>query len=397
MNPWKSVKGLPRDMWVLFYTTLINRSGTMVIPFLVLYLTQKIGVSASEAGAALLVYGIAAFIAAPLTGRLADKVGALKVMKLSLVGTSAVMFIYGFITDYYLILVFTFVLSVINEAFRPANLSLITEIVTPTQRRLAFALNRLGINIGMSIGPVAGGFLILLDYHFLFYVNAFASLAAGLYLIATPWTSLSEPEPSVEESSSQIHLNPSVLKDAKFLFFLIAVVPANLVFFQHIGGLPLYIVDELKYSTAAFGLLSAINTVIIIFVEVPLNDMMSKMSYSRSMFIGALLAAIGFGAMAVARDITPLIITIIIWTFGEMIFFPVTAAYASEIAPAKKRGEYMGYFQMTFSFAFSAGPWLGTVVYEKFGSVILWSAALVMGLITAILMLFVKEKTNETA
>lgn len=384
-------------MWVLFYTTLINRSGTMVIPFLVLYLTQKIGVSASEAGAALLVYGIAAFIAAPLTGRLADKVGALKVMKLSLVGTSAVMFIYGFITDYYLILVFTFVLSVINEAFRPANLSLITEIVTPTQRRLAFALNRLGINIGMSIGPVAGGFLILLDYHFLFYVNAFASLAAGLYLIATPWTSLSEPEPSVEESSSQIHLNPSVLKDAKFLFFLIAVVPANLVFFQHIGGLPLYIVDELKYSTAAFGLLSAINTVIIIFVEVPLNDMMSKMSYSRSMFIGALLAAIGFGAMAVARDITPLIITIIIWTFGEMIFFPVTAAYASEIAPAKKRGEYMGYFQMTFSFAFSAGPWLGTVVYEKFGSVILWSAALVMGLITAILMLFVKEKTNETA
>lgn len=384
-------------MWVLFYTTLINRSGTMVIPFLVLYLTQKIGVSASEAGAALLVYGIAAFIAAPLTGKLADKVGALKVMKLSLIGTSVVMFIYGFITDYYLILVFTFVLSVINEAFRPANLSLITEIVTPSQRRLAFALNRLGINIGMSIGPVAGGFLILLDYHFLFYVNAFASLAAGVYLIATPWTSLSEPESTVEETSSQIHLNPSVLKDAKFLFFLIAVVPANLVFFQHIGGLPLYIVDELKYSTAAFGLLSAVNTVIIIFVEVPLNDMMSKMSYSRSMFIGALLAAIGFGALAVSRDITPLIFTIIIWTFGEMIFFPVTAAYASEIAPAKKRGEYMGYFQMTFSFAFSAGPWLGTVVYEKFGSVILWSAALIMGLITSILMLFVKEKTNETA
>lgn len=384
-------------MWVLFYTTLINRSGTMVIPFLVLYLTQKIGVSASEAGAALLVYGIAAFIAAPLTGKLADKVGALKVMKLSLIGTSVVMFIYGFITDYYLILVFTFVLSVINEAFRPANLSLITEIVTPSQRRLAFALNRLGINIGMSIGPVAGGFLILLDYHFLFYVNAFASLAAGVYLIATPWTSLSEPESTVEETSSQLHLNPSVLKDAKFLFFLIAVVPANLVFFQHIGGLPLYIVDELKYSTAAFGLLSAVNTVIIIFVEVPLNDMMSKMSYSRSMFIGALLAAIGFGALAVSRDITPLIFTIIIWTFGEMIFFPVTAAYASEIAPAKKRGEYMGYFQMTFSFAFSAGPWLGTVVYEKFGSVILWSAALIMGLITSILMLFVKEKTNETA
>lgn len=383
-------------MWVLFYTTLINRSGTMVIPFLVLYLTQKIGVTASEAGVALLVYGIGAFISAPLTGRLADKIGALKVMKISLVGTSAVMLIYGFITNYYLILVFSFILSVINEAFRPANLSLISEIVTPAQRRISFALNRLGINIGMSIGPVVGGFLILIDYHFLFYVNAFASLAAGIYLIVTPWTSLSESESAIEEISSQTKLNSSVLGDRKYLFFLFAIIPANLVFFQHLGGVPLYIVDELGYSTAAFGLLSAINTVLIIIAEVPLNNMMSNMSYARSMFIGALLAAIGFGAMAVARDITPLIITIIIWTFGEMIFFPVTAAYASEIAPAKKRGEYMGYFQMTFSFAFSAGPWLGTVVYEKFGAVILWSGAFAMGLITAILVLFVKEKPNES-
>lgn len=395
MNPWASLRNLPRDMWVLFYTTLINRSGTMVIPFLVLYLTQKIGVTASEAGAALLVYGIAAFIAAPLSGKLADKIGALKVMKLSLVGTSIIMFVYGFITHYYLILVFSFILSVINEAFRPANLSLITEIVKPSQRRLAFALNRLGINIGMSIGPVVGGFLILIDYHFLFYVNAFASLASGIYLITTPWTSLNRDEILAESVSTHLKLNSSVLGDFKFLFFLFAVIPANLVFFQHIGGLPLYIVDELKYSTAAFGLLSAINTVIIIFIEVPLNDMMSKISYSRSMLLGAALAAAGFGAMVFARDIIPLIITIIIWTFGEMIFFPVTAAYASEVAPSKRRGEYMGYFQMTFSFAFSAGPWLGTVVYEKYGSAVLWSCTFVMGLLTAFLMLFVKEKSNE--
>lgn len=382
-------------MWVLFYTTLINRSGTMVIPFLVLYLTQKIGVTASEAGTALLVYGIGAFVSAPLAGRLADKIGALKVMKASLVGTSLLMLVYGFITNYYLILFFSFVLSIVNEAFRPANLSLISEIVAPSQRRISIALNRLGINIGMSIGPVLGGFLTLIDYQLLFYVNAFASLAAGAYLIITHWTSLSEGELSDLEITHK-KLNTSVLSDKKFLFFLFAIIPANLVFFQHLGGVPLYVVDDLKYSTAAFGMLSAINTVLIIIAEVPLNNMMSNISYSRSMFIGALLAAIGFGAMALARETAPLIITIIIWTFGEMIFFPVTAAYASEIAPAKRRGEYMGYYQMTFSFAFSAGPWLGTVVYEKFGSVILWTGALVMGLITAILVIFVKEKQNES-
>lgn len=397
MNPWAGVKGLPREMWVLFYTTLINRSGTMVIPFLVLYLTQKIGVTASEAGTALLVYGIGGFISSPITGIIADKIGALRVMKISLMGTSIVIFIYGFITNYYLILVFSFIFAVINEAFRPANLSLISEISTPAQRRISIALNRLGINIGMSIGPVIGGFIILLDYHFLFYLNAIASFAAGMYLAFAPWISAVKSKSVSEDASHHTKLNSSVLRDKNFLFFLFAITPVQLVFFQHIGGLPLYIVDDLKYSTAAFGLLSAINTVLVIIAEVPLNNMMSSMSYKRSMFIGAMFAAIGFGALAIARDVTPLIISIIIWTIGEMIFFPVSAAYASEVAPPKKRGEYMGYFQMTFSFAFSAGPWLGTIVYEKFGSIILWISALVMGLVTAVFMLFVKEKQSGMA
>lgn len=382
-------------MWVLFYTTLINRSGTMVIPFLVLYLTQKIGVTASEAGTALLVYGIGSFISSPITGRIADKIGALRVMKISLLGTSAVIFVYGFITNYYLILVFSFIFAVINEAFRPANLSLISGIVTPAQRRISFSLNRLAINAGMSIGPVVGGFLILLDYHFLFYVNAVASLAAGIYLTLIPWPTIVKDESAGEETSSKPKHYSSVLRDKKFLFFLLAISPVQLVFFQHIGGLPLYIVDDLKYSTAAFGLLTAINTVLIIIAEVPLNNMMANIPYARSLFIGALFAAVGFGALAIARDTAPLIVTIIIWTVGEMIYFPVTAAYASEIAPPHKRGEYMGYFQMTFSFAFSAGPWLGTVVYQNYGSVVLWSGALVMGLVTTVLMLFVKEKQNE--
>jgi MFS family permease len=389
MNPWKGFKGFPHDMWVLFFTSLINRSGTMVIPFLALYLTKKIGVSPAEAGTALLVYGLAAFLAAPITGKLSDKLGSLKVMKFALFGSGVIFFLYSFITNYYWILVASFVLAAVNESFRPANLSMISELVTPPQRRMAFALNRLAINAGMSIGPVIGGFLTLIDYHYLFYANAVASIAAGIYLSATSWTSVTEEK--LEEVSIDIpKLKFEILNDKKFLFFLFAIIPANIVFFQHLGALPLYIVNDLGYTTAAFGLFGAINTVLIIFLEVPLNDFMSNTSYKKSLMIGALLAGIGFGGFAIAKTVVPLVIAIVVFTFGEMIFFPGTAAYTSEIAPAKRRGEYMGYYQMTFSFAFSAGPWLGTVVYENYGSVILWSWALVLGLITAALMIFVK-------
>jgi len=138
----------------------------------------------------------------------------------------------------------------------------------------------------------------------------------------------------------------------------------------------------------------AINTILIILVEVPLNNWMTNTPYKKSLMIGALLAGLGFGGFAIATTVTSLVVAIIIFTFGEMIFFPTTAAYTSEIAPADKRGEYMGYYQMTFSFAFSAGPWLGTVVYQHYGSVILWSGALIFGLITALLMLFVKNNPS---
>jgi MFS family permease len=394
MNPYKGLKGLPHDMWALFFTSLINRSGTMVIPFLALYLTKKIGVSPAEAGMALLVYGAAAFIAAPLTGKLSDKLGAIKVMKFALFGSGILFFVYSFISNYNWILVATFVLAAVNESFRPANLSMISEIVTPPQRRMAFALNRLAINAGMSIGPVIGGFLILIDYNYLFYANAVASIAAGIYLSSTKWSSLSTNK--VEDVTIETpKLRFAILADKRFLFFLFAVIPANLVFFQHLGALPLYIVDDLGYTTAAFGLFGAINTVLIILVEVPLNNFMNDTQYRKSLMIGALLAGIGFGGFAIATTVIPLVISIIVFTFGEMVFFPTTAAYTSEIAPANRLGEYMGYYQMTFSFAFSVGPWLGTVVYQNYGSVILWSGALVFGLITAALMIFIKDNPAE--
>lgn len=35
-NPWRGLRGLPPELWVLFAVTLVNRIGTMVLPFLAL-------------------------------------------------------------------------------------------------------------------------------------------------------------------------------------------------------------------------------------------------------------------------------------------------------------------------------------------------------------------------
>lgn len=74
MNPWRGLKNLPREVWILCAANLVNRAGTMVLPFLVLYLARNLGVPPGRAALALTLYGAGSLITAPLSGRLSTVV-----------------------------------------------------------------------------------------------------------------------------------------------------------------------------------------------------------------------------------------------------------------------------------------------------------------------------------
>ncbi|MBK8944376.1 MAG: MFS transporter [Ignavibacteriae bacterium] len=391
MNLWKSLNGLPKNIWLICAVTLINRSGTMVFPFLALYLTQEIGVTPGKAGLVITFYGIGALISAPFSGKLSDKLGPITMMKFSLLFSGILFFIYSIFDNYVLISITSVILAIVSEAFRPAGMAFISNEVTVEQRKPAYALYRLTINLGMSIGPVIGGLLSSIDFHLLFFVDGITSIAAGIFLIFAKWDF--KPKISIEEENNKFNSDKKkVWMDFQFMYFLIAALPVFMVFLQHFSSMPLFVVEQLKFTTATFGLLTAINTVIIIFVEVPLNSLMSKWEDWKGLTLGSILTAIGFGGMAFTNDIYGLIITIIIWTFGEMIFFPAAASFATEISPENRRGEYMGFYQMMFSLAFTIAPWSGTKIYEIYGSQILWTFTFVSGIASALL--FIRLRKN---
>lgn len=370
----------------------------MVLPYLVIYLTTKIKISAASAGLVLAFYGAGALITAPFVGKLSDRIGSLRVMKISLIATGFMLFLYSFVQNFYLILAVTLIWSVISEAFRPANLSLISMETSAEQRKTAFALNRLAINLGMSIGPVIGGFLSVISFSFLFYVNGTTSILAGIFLITTNFESAKEKE-LVEkiphaETNAKRHKLFSILSDKKALLFMLSIIPVNMVFFQFIGALPLYVVQYLKVPTSTFGILMSVNTILIILIEVPLNNAMANWDDRKALALGALLCGLGFGAMIVSESIWFIVLTIIVWTFGEMVFFPSSASYTAIISPDERRGEYMGYYQMTFSLALMLGPWIGTTVLDSFGPEILWSGAFFLSLISTAAFLKLKKKSE---
>jgi MFS family permease len=362
----------------------------MVLPFLALYFAKELKVSVSEAGLALVAFGLGSLISAPFVGRLSDRFGPLSIMKLSLFASGFMLFLFSFIDNYNIALIVTFLWSALSEAFRPANQTFISNETAPEQRKTAFALNRIAINLGMSIGPVIGGILAYYNYHLLFYVDGVTSIMAAGFLMISPFEKFHE-----EEVIREAVLAPQkIYKDKRFIYYILALLPVEFVFFQHLGAVPIYFVKELHYTEAIYGILMAINTVIIIFVEVPLNSGMSHWRDSSSLALGSLLCAIGFGMMAFSANIYYLVLSIIVWTFGEMIFFPSSASFLSNIAPKDKVGEYMGYYQMNFSFSFMVAPWLGAIVLENYGSTILWGATFVLASISSIFLYRLKEEEN---
>ncbi|MEW6758591.1 MAG: MFS transporter [Acidobacteriota bacterium] len=390
MNPWSSLKGLPREIWVLCATTLTNRVGTMVLPFLVLYLTRALGLSPGRAGFVVTVYGLVAMVTGPLAGRLSDRVGALRVMKTSLLLSGLVLIAFPLARSYGAVLLAAAVLALVNEAYRPAGLSTLTALTAPHQRRPAFALNRLAVNLGMSVGPAAGGILAGISFTALFWVDGITSFLAAAVLILSPWRSAAgRPAPSLRPGQ-EVARTRHPLRDGRYLLFLAAFLPSLLVFFQLESTYPLHLVGVLGLPPAAFGFLLTLNTALILLFEVPLNAAMAAWPYNRALPAGALLCAAGFGSTALATGPLTAAAGVALWTFGEMILLPGTSACAADMAPESRRGEYMGLYVMTFSLALATAPWAGAVVLERLGPGVLWSAAAGLGLLSAVLLAFLR-------
>jgi predicted MFS family arabinose efflux permease len=378
LNPWRGVGALPREIWVLFVTTLVNRAGTMALPFLVLYLTRSQGYSPGEAGFALGVYGVGAMVTAPISGALTDRIGSLFIMRASLVFSALLLFLFPFVSNYHGILLLTFFWAIANEAFRPAGLSATAEYVTPENRKTAMAVIRVAINLGMSIGPAVGGILATYSYPSLFFVDGGTSLLAASVLFLFHGRKLQAPK----EHTGRIF---TWIGDTRLLYLLALFIPLEIIFFQHEGSLPLFLVNELKMPEKLYGFLFPINTLLIIILEVPLNLAMADWPHRKTIMLGALLIGTGFGALMFAHTFVGVALTVVIWTFGEMIFFPTSAALVADMAPAEKLGAYMGLYVLSFSFAFALGPWLGTLIFQHLGSTILWGSMFVLGLLSALM------------
>jgi MFS family permease len=248
----------------------------------------------------------------------------------------------------------------------------------------------------MSIGPALGGFLATVSFHAMFAVDAVTTLLAGTLLAVTPWRAFSGVNSEAPNRQGSRIGPATILHDGRFLVFLGGVILVGIVFFQHESALPLYLVQYLHLSPAFYGMLFTINTLLIVGLEVPIITATAHWPNRRSLVIGCLLFAIGFGALGLIASPAGVIATVVVWTFGEMLLFPAMSAHMAEIAPENRRGAYMGAYSMSLSISLTIGPWMGTQLLALLGPVRVWFVMFALGALAAQLMVFSVPRRRQS-
>lgn len=364
----RAYSGLPKSIWLLSFVAFVNRCGTMVLPFLALYISVELGASTIQAGFVISLWGVGAVGGGLLGGWISDRLGTTTAQFLSLFLGGFAFLALGWVSDYWSLAVCATVGGLVVESFRPAVMAAVAEAAPPEMTSRAVALLRLAINLGMTVGPAVGGILATIDYSWLFIVDAATCWAASVVVLLFCRSGTGVARKSATAGSSPFADRPFLL-----LLALNFVVSAG--FFQLFATVPLYYREAFHMSEARIGSIFAVNTVIIVLFEMVLLQALEKRSKALVAGTGALLVGLGFGIMPLGGVVGFTwgfaIVTVVIWTAGEMLAFPVSTAIAAERGIGRQ-GRYMGLYATVIAISQTTAPVVGAWVYQTFGPEWLW-------------------------
>jgi predicted MFS family arabinose efflux permease len=379
-------KGFRREVWILAIITFINRAGTMVLPFLSKYLKENLHFTYGEVGWIMVSFGVGSMLGSWLGGKLTDKVGFYKVMVFSLFTSGLMFFGLQYITSFWGLCFGMFSIMTIADMFRPAMFVSLSVYAKPENRVRALTLVRLSVNLGFATGPVLGGLIILgMGYQGLFWIDGSTCILA--ILIFAYFVKEKKKIMAHDDESMALLVPKSVFRDKPFWVFLFVSFTTAMLFFQIFTTLPLFHHEKFGLSEFETGLLLSLNGILIFMFEMPIVSIMERKQVNRMkiIFWGAFLISLSFYVLLMDAWVGILGISIIIVTFGEILSFPFSNAFAMGRAPRGQEGRYMALYTMSFSLAHIVSSKVGLEIIGSFGYATNW---FLMGSFGIVAMLF---------
>ena len=374
MNPLKTYQGLPRSVYVLFLAQVINRLGDFVAPFLTLFLTKQLGMSNSAAGAAVMITVLVSIPGAFAGGKIADHFGRKKSYILFQTMAGVWILLCTFTSEPWVITGLVSLAAFFNGGVRPIMTAIMTDVMTPEQRKSGFSLTYLGINVGVAIGPILAGFLF---NHYLFMIfigDALTTFFAVIMVAMNIKESLPEHCQKVPDKSNA-HTDTAVdsdraneqheegniltvlLKRPQIMFFLLFHVFNAAAYTQHNFSLPLMLNQVFgDAGPRNFGFIMSLNAITVLAMTAIITTVTHKNRPIVNMCLGGLTYVIGFGMIGMIRSLPLFWLSTFVWTLGEILIVTNFGVYIANNTPQNFRAR----FSAVTSLSWAGGSVLGT-------------------------------------
>jgi MFS family permease len=385
---------LPPTYWLLWLGTLINRLGGFVIPFLTLYLTGQRGIPVSQAALMVSLFGAGSFTANLAGGEVADRLGRRPILLVSFLMAPLNMVALGLARSIPLIALLCLFQGFFTDLYRPAVGAAIADLVPPEGRPRAYGYNYWAINLGAAIAPAVAGQLAERNYLLLFAGDALTTFIFGLIVL---W-GIKETRPVEVHQASRDRGARARLAKLGSEPLLLAFTGLSLLFGTiYMQGNVTLPVDMQAHGldAAQYGLAIATNGALVVLLSISVSQAVVRWPRFRTMSIAGLLLGLGFGLTAVASSLPGYMLSVAIWTLGEIAGAAIAPTIVADLSPPELRGLYQGVFGAAWGLSLFSGPLIGGWVFQHLGATTLWTGCLAVGILLSLGYLALSAPANR--
>ena len=336
----------------------------MVIPFMFIYLHNVRGIELGVSGLIVATHAVLSIVSGPVFGSQIDRFGGKRMLAIALgiltIGYAG----YTLVNEPWQGFLVAVVSGIGVGGFWPAQSTLITGLTPPDQRPSAFAMQRVVMNLGVGLGALTGGLIATTDspgsFSVLFLLDAATFLVyACVMLVLVPEPRLGAGHAGGTGSYRE------VLRYRPF----VAVISLNALFifagFSGFDVLPVYAKNEAGLSESQIGLLFLINTLVIVFTQLPTARLvrgrrrMPALALFGLLWSGAWLLVPVAGAASAPAAFAVLVVVMVVFAVGQCLHGAVAGPLAADLAEPRLMGRYMALNALSWNIGFALGPALG--------------------------------------
>jgi MFS family permease len=377
-SPLKLLARLPGPVRLLITGTLINKVGTFIVPYLTIVLFREFHLSETQVAELFSAYGAGSIVSILAGGFLTDRLGRRRTLMVSLFGSGVLAVGLGFAPSTRVFIPLLVLFGFVADLYRPAASAIIGDLLPSTHRVSGFAALRMAVNLGFAVGMAVGGLLADWSWRLLFFGDGLTTLIYGLVV----YFFIPETRPEAREGPA-VPGRPappeSPFRDGIYLQMTAVAFAFSLVFFSHISVMPLTITAA-GYPALAYGLLVGLNGLLIALLEISLVEKLKPYRRLRVAALGQALAGLGFGLTGLVLHWGWWLMTVLIWTAGEILSSPQEVAFIADWAPPAARGRYLSLFQASWSLALAINPILFLPIHATLGEPRFWGLMFLIAL-----------------